>query len=228
MHILDVAVHAGNRLAHAIRNRDRVRLRLTHNTKADDAAAVETNIRGRVGWRKIDFGYVAQPHVLAQAQRRCLCRCRHRGIGAHAHFLVDRLEAAGRHVGTRRLQCVGDVVHRQAVTGKSSRVDAHPHHLFAIAEHRDVGDTVDRRQFRLDPVFDQPGQFIDRQCIAGDRQAHDRLRIVVGLDDGQSFDTFWQIALDAADRFADVVGGIVEIDVGPELDIHTQGVFFAR
>ena len=52
--------------------------------------------------------------------------------------------------------------------------------------------------------------------------------IGVGLDDGDVLDAFRQLPLDPGDRFADVVGGNVQIDVGGEFGADAAVVFLTR
>src|SRR5690606_14240678 len=125
-------------------------------------------------------------------------------------------------------QDAGDVVHPEVTGREPGGIDAHAHDSLAPAEGDHVGHAGYRHEARFELFVDGTGQVVDRELAARDGELHHRLGVRVRLDDHEVLDAVGQVALDSRNRIADVVGGIDEVDVRPELDDHPQVAFLAR
>src|SRR5690606_4183691 len=87
------------------------------------------------------------------------------------------------------------------------------------ATRRDRSNAVDALEPRRDGAF---GQFAQRHRIelAFDREAHDRERRRVELEDDRRVGIFGQPGPDAVDAAADVLGGLTEVGAPDEVQPH--------
>ena len=216
-----------NALPDAVRYLDRVRACLPHNAQAHDRTPVEAHEVGCVGGRETGFGNVAHArgagnhHILDQRGIARAC------FGPHHQFLCIRSERADRHIVRGVLQRVGDICQRKTEAVESCRIDRHAHLPCPGAELLDARHPFGSKQFRDDVVLDDAGEL--GLVVFGrlNRQRHDRLGILVGLDHGHLFHPLGQLAVHAAYRLAHVGGRRVEVYAGIEFDPDARIVLLA-
>ena len=106
----------------------------------------------------------------------------------------------------------GQIAGRQRVG-----IDDDADQRIAVAVELHVGDAFDGGKAVDDVVVDDLRQLLDRQRRRGRREAHDRVGVGVGLDDGRRIGVVGKVA-EIADGIAEVVGGDVEVGRRIELD----------
>ena len=173
----------------------------------------------RLGRPEDHVGHVADARRAVDADRLDLLAACDAGIGAHQKRLVVAREAAGRRVErdgarapSRDRRRSGRA--RRARSGRSARGPAARGRRSASRRRRPRPRRAGRRcSSSTSCVRSWIGM-----SLRGDGEPDDGVGIVVGLDDRDVLDVVGQLALDIADRVAEVVGGDVEVDRIVELD----------
>jgi hypothetical protein len=111
----------------------------------------------------------------------------------------------------------GDVVDGEAEAGHAGGVDEDLNLALAAADEVDAADAGDLLHALLDLVLGDLGEVADRQ-VAGEGDREDGGGAGVELGDDGRVDAAGQVALDRGDLVADVLEGLVAVDLEFELE----------
>jgi hypothetical protein len=131
----------------------------------------------------------------------------------HGELAAVPLDAARRDLGVARPQRTLDVADGEAVGGETLRVDPHAHGVAARGADEHRAHALDALQALGQDVLGGVGQLEQVVALAVQRQPDDRLRVDVDLGDDRILGGERELAADAGDAVAHVVGRVLDVAV---------------
>src|SRR5690606_3012953 len=209
-------------LAHAVRDRDGVGLRLAHHAEADRLATIRPHDRIVVLDAALDTRDVGQPdRITVDARDHDVAELLGLGqpaLGTHGELAHGRLELARRELDVVAPERFLHVVDRELARRHRPPVQPDADGVAALAEDLDLGDAIQGRQAIDHEALDVVGDLGRPHAIAGNADADHRIVVVVALRDPRLVDLVRQIAAHARHRVPHVVGRLVDVPARLELD----------
>ena len=209
-------------VAHPVGNRDGVGLGLAQHAETDRLAAVRADDALVILHAAFDARDVGEADRIAvdplDHDVLELSDVGEPALRAHGELARGRLELAGRQLDVVAPQRLLDVIDREVARRHRAPVEPDADRIAPLAEDLDLRDALERRQPVEHEALDVVGDLGRAQPIAGDRDAHHRIGVAVALGDLRLVDVVGQFGADPRHRVPHVVGRLVDVPPGLELD----------